>query len=237
LIIGLRHDVDTIWDLKWGISKVIELEREYKVRSTFFVRIDLLGSEKYCNYLKQIVNEGWEIGLHLINTINDPKRPSPENELNFLRKRVTGINGVTPCGSTIGFVGDVSWVTMDSLGLKYMAGYGSPNYQVKTFVMPTSLNFDLYYVRNFGAKEGYERFKKDLKKEINKSELVTVLVHPLYFVFSVGTHGHFMKYIMTILRKRLMNEVYEDFIFDFKPRTKFMTYIDAYNTITSNKST
>ncbi|MGD0329223.1 MAG: hypothetical protein ABSB40_02110 [Nitrososphaeria archaeon] len=234
MIIGLRHDVDTVWDLKWGISKVIALERKYKVRSTFFVRTDLLNSEKYCNYLRQIESEGWEVGLHLINTTNDPKLPASTNELNFLKERVANINGVTPCGSTIGFRGDATWVTMESLGLKYMEGYGFPNYQVKTFVMPTPIDFDLYYVRNFGAKEGYVRFKKDLKKKLNRSELVTVLVHPLYFVLSVGTKGRLNKYVMTILKQRMMNEVYEDFLFDFRPDTKFMTYIDAYYTISSN---
>jgi len=53
-------------------------QKKYDVRSTFFVRVDVVRSDKDSRALKGIVDEGWEIGLRLINTVNDSRLLSPE---------------------------------------------------------------------------------------------------------------------------------------------------------------
>ena len=103
MIVGLRHDLDTVYGLRWGLPKIVSIEKKCDVRSTFFVRVDVVRSDKDRRVLKRIADEGWEIGLHLINTVNDSRLLSPEGELKLLRKLLgVPIYGVTPCGSTIG---------------------------------------------------------------------------------------------------------------------------------------
>ena len=226
-IVGLRHDLDTVYGLRWGLPKIISIEKKYDVKSTFFVRVDVIRSDKDKRALKRIADEGWEIGLHLINTINDSGLLSPEGELKLLKKLLdVPIYGVTPCGSTIGFKGDVTWRIMCSLGLKYMEGYGMPDFKVDTFVFPTHLSLDIHYVRNFGEKEGYQKFKEDLLQQLSQNGIATVLVHPEGFIRSVQSHG-LMKIPLTLLRKGMMNKVYETFLFELKASVEFKKYIDV----------
>ena len=228
MIVGLRHDLDTVYGLRWGLPKIIAIEKKYDVRSTFFVRVDVVRSDKDRRVLKRIADEGWEIGLHLINTVNDSTLLSPEGELKLLRKLLdVPIYGVTPCGSTIGFKGDVTWKIMDSLGLNYMEGYDMPDFKVDTFVFPTHLSFDIHYVRNFGEKEGYRRFKEDLLHRLKRDGLATVLVHPEGFVRTVQGHG-LMKIPLTLLRKGVMKKVYSKFLGEFKGKVKFKKYVDVF---------
>ena len=228
MIIGLRHDVDTVWGLRRGLPKVITIEKKHDVKSTFCIRVDVLRSDKDCAILRQIVGEGWEIALHLINTIDDSRLSSSRNELERLKELLdVPVYGVTPCGTTIGFKGEITWRVMDALNLDYMEGYGVPEINVETFVFPTHLSFDIYYVRSFGEKEGYRRFVNDLMHKLKEEELATVLVHPEWFVRTVGGHG-LIKIPLTLLRKKMMNQVYEKFLSDFKNKVEFERYIDIY---------
>ncbi|MEM2202615.1 MAG: hypothetical protein QW595_03170 [Candidatus Bathyarchaeia archaeon] len=228
-IVGLRHDVDNAYGLRYGLPKVVSIEEKYGVRSTFFVRVDVVHAEKDQNVLRSLVNKGWEVGLHLINTVGDPKLPSPKSELERLRKLLGGpVWGVTPCGKTIGFKGDATWRVMDSLGLKYMEGYGMPSFDAKTFVIPTHLSFDIYYVRKFGDVEGYRKFREDLTRQLRDSGVATVLVHPEWFVRSVQGKG-LLKIPLTLLKKGLMNEVYDKFLKEFKGKVEFKKYMEIYN--------
>ena len=65
MFVGLRHDLDTVYGLRWGLPKIIAIEEKFGVRSTLFVRVDVVRSEKDKRALKRIADEGWEIGLHL----------------------------------------------------------------------------------------------------------------------------------------------------------------------------
>ncbi|MGC8933371.1 MAG: hypothetical protein ACP5LQ_08835 [Candidatus Methanodesulfokora sp.] len=229
MMIGLRHDVDNTYGLRRGLQKIIDVESKLDIRSTFFVRVDVIKSEKDRNILRKIADDGWEIGLHLINTIGSPDLPSPMEELESLR-RISEIHGVTPCGKTIGFKGEITWRVMDSLNLDYMEGYGKPEIPVRTFVMPTHLSLDIHYVRELGEKEGYIRFKKDLVKELEESGVATVLVHPEWFVRSVGGKG-LMKIPLTLLRVKMMNSVYREFLLEFRDKVKFARYMDIYRSL------
>jgi len=215
LIIGLRHDVDNVYGLRWGLPKVVSIEKKLSVKSTFFVRVDIIRTDKDCKVLRQIVDDGWEVALHLINTTNDLKLPSPRGELELLRKLLgVPIYGVTPCGKTIGFKGEVTWRTMDSLGLEYMEGYGVPDFSVKTLVMPTHLSLDIYYVRKFGEEEGYRRFRRDLLHKLEEDGLATVL----------------------LLRKKMMNKVYERFLCEFRRKVEFKRYVDLFHSLVGRSS-
>jgi len=226
MIVGLRHDLDTVYGLRWGLPKIISIEKKYDVRSTLFVRVDVIRSNKDKRVLKALADEAWEIGLHLINTANDSGLMSPEGELKLLRELLdVPIYGVTPCGSTIGFKGDVTWRVMDSLGLKYMEGYGMPNFKVNTFVFPTHLPFDIHYVRNLGEEEGYRKFREDLLQRLKQYEIATVLVHPEGFIRSVQSRG-LVKIFLTLLRKGMMNKVYERFLCEFKDEFGFKKYVE-----------
>jgi hypothetical protein len=114
---------------------------------------------------------------------------------------------------------------MDSLGLNYMEGYGMLDFKVDIFVFPTHLSFDIYYVRNFGEKEGYRRFKEDLLHRLKRDGLATVLVHPEGFVRTVQGHG-LMKFPLTLLRKGMINKVYDKFLCEFKNKVELKKYID-----------
>jgi len=229
LIIGLRHDIDSVYGLRLGLPKVISIEEKHGVRSTFFVRVDTIISDRDRSVLRQIVDDGWEVALHLINTIGDPKLPSPRDELKLLEKTLDfPVHGVTPCGTTIGFRGDVTWRVMDSLGLEYMEGYGMPNFETKTFVIPTHLSLDIYYVRKFGEAKGYLKFREDLRQQLRSKGIATVLVHPEWFVRSVQGNG-LTKLLLTLLRKGLMGGVYDRFLDEFRDKAEFKTYIEIYN--------
>jgi peptidoglycan/xylan/chitin deacetylase (PgdA/CDA1 family) len=256
-IIALRHDVDTTFGLRYGLQKIVDIEEEYNVKSTIFIRADTLKSEVDALFLRQLEKRGWEIGLHLINTINSPNVLSPEKELDILRDRLrVKVCGVTPCGSGIGNKGftfslpirsftqsvapsglgikdseDIRWRVLDSLGLNYMENYGLPPPWVKTFVLPTHLSFDIYYIRNFGVKRGYQRFRDDLTFTLKYNNIATVATHPEWFVRSVGMQFDNLwayrasKFFLTLTRKRKMDRAYQRFLSDFKGM-KFMKYSD-----------
>ena len=232
MIIGLRHDVDTVYGLRLGLPKIISIERRYKLRSTFFVRVDIIRTKKDAAALRKLLDEGWEIGLHLINTDCRPSLIFPMEEMTLLQSHLeTTINGVTYCGSTIGWKGEDTWNTMDGLNLQYMEGYGNPKADLKTFVMPLHLSLDIHYVRKFGEEEGYNNLREDLLHELNVNDCATVLVHPEWFVRSVGGHG-LIKIPLTLLRIKMMNKIYDRFLRDFKNKVKFMKYIDLFNILT-----
>ncbi|MFB0523767.1 MAG: hypothetical protein ACETV1_08450 [Candidatus Bathyarchaeia archaeon] len=231
LIVGLRNVIDNHYGLSHGLSKVVSIEKKHDVRSTFFVRVDVIHSQRDCRVLKEIADGDWEVGLHLINTVNDSRMMSSVDELERL-KNLLGIeiHGVTPCGSTIGFKGEVTWKTMDSLGMKYMEGYGKPNFETRTFVFPTHLSLDIRYVREFGEREGYRRFKEELQRMRDQNKVATVLVHPEWFVRSVQGSS-MMKIPLTLLGKGLMNKVYDKFLQECKTKVEFMKYIDILRTM------
>jgi len=111
-----------------------------------------------------------------------------------------------------------------------MEGYRAPDFSVKTLVMPTHLSFDIYYVRNFGEEEGYRRFRKDLLNKLRENGLATVLVHPEWLVRSVGGRG-LMKIPLTLLRKKMMNKVYERFLCEFKGKVEFKKYVNLFHSL------
>ena len=117
---------------------------------------------------------------------------------------------------------------MDSLNLQYIEGHGILNVELKTFMMPAHLSLDIYYVRKFGEKEGYHKFKEDLTQELDLHKYATVLVHhPEWFVRSVGGHG--LIYIpLTIMRIKMMNKIYSKFIREFINKAKFMRYLEMF---------
>ena len=55
MIVGLRHDLDTVYGLRWGLPKVISLEEKHSVRFTLFVHVDVLRSDRGCSVLDRLL--------------------------------------------------------------------------------------------------------------------------------------------------------------------------------------
>ena len=90
------------------------------------------------------MKEGWEIGLHIINTKWSSKFYDSKGRVgSFFSHLEAQIYGVTPCGSTIGWKGEKTWNVMEYLNLQYLEGYGVPETELTTFVMPAHLSLDL----------------------------------------------------------------------------------------------
>jgi len=256
-VIALRHDVDSTFGLRYGLQKIINIEEKYNVKSTIFVRVDILKSKVDTLFLRQLEKRGWEIGLHLINTNNYPSVSSPDEELTNLRDKLrVKVGGVTPCGSGIEDKGftfsspirsfiqsvafhssgirdneDTRWRVLDSLGLNYMQNDGLPPPWVKTLVLPTPLSFDIHYIRSFGVKRGYQRFKDALTLTLKYHGIATIRTHPEWFVRSVGMQFNNLwgyrasKLFLTLIGKRKMDRLYQWFLSDFMG-IKFMKYSD-----------
>jgi len=230
-MILLRHDVDSVWGLRKGVPIVAKLEDRFDVRSTFFVRARVPRDESDWKILKELQENGWEIGLHLDNTDGREDLPPPEWELGVLVEHGLVIHGVTPHGTVIGWNNPpVNWSVMDRLGLKYMEGYGDPpNEGIKTLVVKTHLSLDIYYIRKYGIKRGYDLFKKDLERRLQTDGYVSVLTHPEWFVRSVGVMGAGLfaraaRLVMTLLNMRKLTGVYEVFLSEYHDQC--VRYID-----------
>jgi hypothetical protein len=85
VIVGLRHDVDNVYSFRHESPRMVSIEERYGIRSTFFVHVDVVRSGKDQRVLKRLVDGGWEVGLHLINTVGDSRLPSPLGELELLQ--------------------------------------------------------------------------------------------------------------------------------------------------------
>jgi len=95
-------------------------------------------------------------------------------------------------------------------------------------LFPTHLPLDIYYVRKFGEKEGYQKFKEDLLQQLSQNGIATVLVHPEGFVRSVQSHG-LLKIPLTLLRKGMMKNVYDRFLCEFEDKVGFKKHIDIFH--------
>ena len=224
MIVGLRHDVDTVYGLRWGLPKIISIEKKYDVRSTFFVRVDVVHSDKDLRVLKRIADEGWEIGLHLINTINDSKLMSPEDKLKSLRKLLgVPIYGVTPCGSTIGFKGDVTWRIMDSLGLIYMEGYGMPDFRWTLLCFRHTCPLTFIMLGILERRKDIEGLRRICCIGLNGMDWQQFLC--IRKVCENCARPWFDEVSFNVAEKRDDNKVYEKFLCEFKNKVELKKYI------------
>lgn len=185
-LVGLRHDVDTGYDFTHGIKPVSKLEDRSDARSTFFVRVRLLrGHLDRVRVLEELQDDGWEIGLHLDNTVASPKDPPPQEELEELIQLGFRVHGVTPHGGLYGFQGRVTWEVMDSLGLEYMMGYPPFPKHHRTPIIGPHHTID-FLVKKLGVKMGVKALLQQLGSDIGERGYGVVLMHPLYMKFSVG---------------------------------------------------
>ena len=102
-------------------------------------------------------------------------------------------------------------------------------------MFPTHLPLDIYYVRKFGEKEGYQKFKEDLLQQLSQNGIATVLVHPEGFVRTVQSHD-LLEIPLTLLRKGMMKNVYDRFLCEFKGNIELKRYIKTiYRLISSHQ--
>ncbi|MHA1632914.1 MAG: hypothetical protein ACTSXC_08945 [Candidatus Freyarchaeota archaeon] len=217
-MIGLRHDVDYYLGLRLGLPRLMELEKRYGVRSTIFVRVELLKSERDIALLKAAEEGGWEIGLHLANTINAKRALE---ELKELRSHGFNIRGVSPCGKRggPGWRGGKTWSVMDRLNLEYICGYGKPTFKTQTCVFPVD-HVTLDTLIETRGKDGYRVFKKLIQESLRRKGVASVLTHPEYFLFSVGHRLPTkirvvewpVKLLYTFLKKNMVPKYYEEFL-------------------------
>ncbi len=183
--VGLRHDVDTIIGLKKGVPKVVEIEESFGVKSTFFIRPVLLIDNDSISMLKRIEERGWEIGLHLDSTAGAHAIEKARKELYLLRSKGFNVEGATPHGGLIGFR-EETWRVLDSLGLKYIQGYGTHPSWVKSKILPNPMTLDIL-VKKRGVVKGLDEFINILTKRLEERKIAIVNTHPEYFVISVGS--------------------------------------------------
>ena len=110
---------------------------------------------------------------------------------------------------------------MDRLNLSYLEGYGDPDIELATNIMPNHFSLDIQYVRKYWEELGYKKFKDDLPNYLNTQGYAMVLTYPEWFVRSVGGSG-FMKIPLTLLRKKMMNTVYEKSLHEYIDEVKFI---------------
>lgn len=98
----------------FGIPELMNIEREYGVRSTFFFRSkydDGSSIEAYENVLRSLINGGWEIGIH----INDA---SELNSIMHEKNSIEKVIGLEVYGSRVHNLN----IKFDNLPLLYQAG-------------------------------------------------------------------------------------------------------------------
>jgi len=241
-ILGLRHDVDTKIGLLKGVPKVVKIEDKFDVRSTFFIRVKVLKSlnRNAVEMLKDIEKNGWEIGLHLDNTLAIESMKSPQWELNELLKYGFNVKGATPHGGILEASSERVWKVLDTLNLVYIQGYKKPPPGLKSITLPQHITLD-WFVRRYGSKKGYRVFLNRLKKRINKDGTAIILTHPEYFVLSTGILGSLrprgqgfkvkvIKYLnkltvipLTLFKVRMLSDVYTRMLSELREEYTFKT--------------
>ncbi len=229
--------MDNNLGLRLGIPKILEIEKKHDVRSVFFVRFDEISSANDVELLQDIVRDGWEVGLHLVNT--DGRKGTyhrneersfirPEDELQNLKHLLdVPIYGVTPCGSTIGWSGETTWRILDALNLEYIEGYGKPIDNLNSFVFLGHLTMKDYIIK-FREDKGLREFNLALDNRLDECCLSSVLSHPIWFVKPVGPRRTFLekmeKWINQVLGLNLLCSPYHRFLDFYRGKVRFMNY-------------
>lgn len=233
--IGLRHDIDTHIGLMKGLQKVIDIERKYDVRSTFFIRVKVLKNKdrEIIRFLHELERDGWEIGLHLDNLWRLPDMDPPEKELEFLRSLGFNIYGATPHGGVYKVNDMRTWKTLESLNLSYIQCTNQVPKEIRTLVIPHHVTLD-WYIKKYGESKGYYLFKRKIEDVLTKEGYTVVMTHPEYFILSTGfvgsvgarSLGYRIKVekiinkmtipFLTLFGKRLTIEAYDNFLNDFR---------------------
>ncbi len=86
-----RLESDPDYNPYYGIPEIMALEEKYDIRSTFFFRPlyeDSSSIEKYRNTIKQLLNNGWEVGVHLNNAELQSSIVDEKQQLERVTERV-----------------------------------------------------------------------------------------------------------------------------------------------------
>ncbi len=238
-VIGLRHDVDTRLGLARGVPLVMRIEDRLGVRSSFYVRVVLLGDENLVRLLRRAEARGWEIGLHLDNTYSLSKA---RRELEVLRSLGFRVRGVTVHGGLYGMLGEATWRVIDSLGLAY-AHAGNPPSWTRIPVLPGHHTLD-YYVGRYGEELGFEKLVHGLILDLRSRGASVLSSHPEYFVVSTGSMPvvesrlkpraraakilrRLSIILYTLLGRRKTARIYEDLVAMLSRHVRLLPLIDA----------
>ena len=101
----------------YGVPRVAEIEEQLNIRSTFFFRPvydDGSYVDEYKDTMRELVRNGWEVGLH----VNDP---SSVEKLNSEKERVEKAAASSVYGSRIHYlrVADDTFANLAGAGFKY----------------------------------------------------------------------------------------------------------------------
>jgi hypothetical protein len=181
--IALRHDLDTKLCTSY-LPEMIDTERKAEIRSTIFIRVDAVLNY---NYLLELQDEGWEFGLHISSSIHKVIH----SQLEYLRALGFNVIGASMCGS-FDFIGRrwgwlnseqnyCDWITLNSLELDYICGFGEVPPEVTTTVFENGcFTLDNYYVATYGRK-AMRYLLEDMKFYQEKVDppVYPLLVHPI----------------------------------------------------------
>ncbi|MFX4263310.1 polysaccharide deacetylase family protein [Pelotomaculum propionicicum] len=115
-----------------NFKKIIELEKEYKAKSTFYFLVSNKDPKRFrynigdlASDLKYIIDSGWDIGLHggyyTYNDFNDIKEQKNKLE-ELINKEVTGYRN-----HYLRFKVPETWELLKTAGFKYDTTYGYNN--------------------------------------------------------------------------------------------------------------
>jgi len=109
-------------DPYWNVEKMVEIEREFGFRSSFYLLLSEYQIDKKLQTLKKLMSEGWEIGLHGgLDTHNNKNKLLRQLELfsNYFGNKPNGIRQ-----HYLKFDPENTWNIMNDLQLKYDTTWG-----------------------------------------------------------------------------------------------------------------
>jgi peptidoglycan/xylan/chitin deacetylase (PgdA/CDA1 family) len=206
---GILTELNTIFtpNMYWGFDKIIKIENEFDVKSTFFFlnetipfnlfspsnwKLSLgrynISNPKIIDIIKYLDGNGWEIGLHGSYSSHKDKKL-----LAWEKSKLESITGHEILGIRQHYLNlsQNTWKYQNEIGLKYDSSWGLNNdigfkeNKIKPFrpfdnnflVIPMSV-MDIAFV---DTNNKWEKLKKIIEKTVMENSILVINWHTNYF--------------------------------------------------------